>query len=280
MDSELARMATSSATGIGAAAAREGRDARDHHRARNQRFAGGGGNDTYVLYRTAKITEVAGGGSDLIVLRNGSLELRFVMPQPMSNRPGQRPDFTGTAAANLICRERRSRNTLRGAGGNDTLSGSGGADPLFGGPATIALRGASATTFWSAAPGDGHPGRGAGSATSLRSPPWGICAGTPDAIVAFDAPGRRRATASTSPRSMRTPRVPGTRLRVRRTSAGGRGSSTTTTAARGSGQRRRGRRTRDPDRHSRRTPAQARRNAPDPARRRTFDQQRGLRRSG
>ena len=93
-------------------------------------LAGRGGDDTYLLYRNATITEAAGGGNDLVVIRNEALESSFVLPLQVETVKVNR-NFTGNDAANRIIGGGPG-NVLNGAGGNDTLLGLSGNDTLSG----------------------------------------------------------------------------------------------------------------------------------------------------
>jgi Ca2+-binding RTX toxin-like protein len=93
-------------------------------------LSGGDGDDTYLLYTTAAVTESADGGVDLIVIRNGSLETTFALPENIEMVKVLR-SFTGNNADNLIVGGAQA-GTLNGAGGNDTIKGGGGNDSLNG----------------------------------------------------------------------------------------------------------------------------------------------------
>jgi Ca2+-binding RTX toxin-like protein len=104
------------------------------------RLSGGGGGDTYVLYRNATVTELAGGGFDSVVIENPALETTFVLPanvemvQVLSS-------FTGNAFNNIIVGSDGS-GTLNGGGGNDTIGAGDGNDTLDGGSGNDRLSGA------------------------------------------------------------------------------------------------------------------------------------------
>lgn len=103
-------------------------------------LAGGGGDDTYVLYRAATITEAAGGGADLVVLRNEALESSFTLPANVEAVQIDAARFTGNDAANRIIGG-VSGNRLDGAGGNDRILGLGANDTLNGGAGADTLLG-------------------------------------------------------------------------------------------------------------------------------------------
>ena len=102
-------------------------------------LAGGGGDDTYVLYRNATITEAAGGGNDLVVIRNERWS-RASSCRSRSRSVKVNRNFTGNDAANRIIGGGPG-NVLNGAGGNDTLLGLSGNDTLLGGAGNDVLRG-------------------------------------------------------------------------------------------------------------------------------------------
>lgn len=111
-------------------------------------LSGMGGDDAYVLYRSATITEGAGGGTDTIYLRNPDLEKTFVLPanieivEVMAN-------FTGNNQANRIYAgyedveglSTSDSGLMRGLGGNDTINGDAGADTIEGGDGADVLFG-------------------------------------------------------------------------------------------------------------------------------------------
>lgn len=119
---------------------------------------GGGGNDTYLLYQGASITEAAGGGFDSIVLQNNSLAKGFKLPAhvEMIQVPG---GFTGNDADNWIF-SIGGDGTLKGLGGGDTIrtgpggmtaDGGDGSDDLIGDKGRDILlggRGADTLTGW------------------------------------------------------------------------------------------------------------------------------------
>ncbi len=102
-------------------------------------LGGGGGDDVYILYRSADIAETATGGDDLVVLRNEALEQTFRLPQYVESVQ-VRVAFTGNDRANTIIGS-ELENNLRGGEGGDTLLGLGGSDVLWGEGGQDTLRG-------------------------------------------------------------------------------------------------------------------------------------------
>lgn len=99
---------------------------------------GGGGDDTYVLYRAARIVETAGGGTDGVFVR-GSAAANFVTPENVEIVHTAR-NATGNDAANRIFGS-AGDNVLSGGRGNDYLDASKGKDTLLGGTGDDTLRG-------------------------------------------------------------------------------------------------------------------------------------------
>lgn len=103
-------------------------------------LAGADGDDTYLLYRGATITETADGGTDMIVMRNNALEAGFAIPENVEIVQINGPRFTGDSASNRIIGS-ASANRLDGEGGGDMLSGLGNGDVLNGGSGRDTLLG-------------------------------------------------------------------------------------------------------------------------------------------
>lgn len=82
-------------------------------------FAGGNGDDTYILYRNATVTEKAGGGFDSVTLLNPAMEAKFVIPTNVEMVQVARY-AVGNASDNWIYATGRS-GTLSGLAGNDHL---------------------------------------------------------------------------------------------------------------------------------------------------------------
>ena len=80
---------------------------------------GGGGDDTYVVYKQSTIVEDAGRGFDAIVLQNATLEKTFNLPANVEMIQVSK-FFTGNAADNWIFAGGNA-GTLNGMGGNDTI---------------------------------------------------------------------------------------------------------------------------------------------------------------
>ncbi len=103
-------------------------------------FAGGLGDDTYVLYANSTIFERAGAGNDMVIIENPSLEKRFHLPANIE-MVKVTASFTGNAADNWIAAAGPG-GTLRGRGGDDTLiAGLGNGSILEGGAGNDALTG-------------------------------------------------------------------------------------------------------------------------------------------
>jgi arylsulfatase A-like enzyme len=94
-------------------------------------MTGGAGDDTYVLYGIATVTEKAGGGFDSIVLLNPSIEATFKLPANVEAIQVQR-NFTGNDGNNWIV-AMGGGGTLKGGGGNDNIRASDGAYLVDGG---------------------------------------------------------------------------------------------------------------------------------------------------
>ncbi|MBP7002239.1 sulfatase-like hydrolase/transferase [Amaricoccus sp.] len=102
-------------------------------------LGGRGGDDVYVIYRDARIVETAGGGDDLVIIRDEVLERSFQLPQNVESVQ-VRVGFTGGGRASTIIGSELA-NDLRGGGGADVLLGLAGADMLFGDGGRDTLRG-------------------------------------------------------------------------------------------------------------------------------------------
>ena len=169
-------------------------------------FAGAGGDDTYVLYRAATVTEAAGAGFDQIVLQNPGMEASFRLPANVEMLEVARLG-TGNAAANWIYATGRS-GSLAGGGGNDqlhagngdgfTLDGGEGRDVLLGGNGRDTLLGGGGVDTLTGGAGDDRLTGGVGAdlltggdgrdtfvfVAADQSAP-----GASDAILDFQAPG-------------------------------------------------------------------------------------------
>lgn len=103
-------------------------------------LSGGGGNDTYVLYRAATVSEAARGGFDSIVLRDADLEPTFALPAGVEMIQVRRY-ATGNDAANWLFAASGNGGALHGNGGADTVRAGYGSFTLGGGPGADRLIG-------------------------------------------------------------------------------------------------------------------------------------------
>lgn len=102
-------------------------------------LSGGAGDDTYLVYNTTTIKEVAGAGFDTIIMQNNTLEKTFVLPANVEMIEVAH-QFTGNAAANWIFGI-GFQGTLKGLGGNDVLRAGNGGYTLDGGDGNDDLTG-------------------------------------------------------------------------------------------------------------------------------------------
>ena len=100
---------------------------------------GGGGGDTYLVYKASTITEAAGGGFDSIVMQNATLEKTFVLPANVEMIEVAHV-FTGNAANNWIIGTGFA-GTLKGLGGNDVMRAGNGGYAIDGGDGNDDLTG-------------------------------------------------------------------------------------------------------------------------------------------
>ncbi|MGH6770372.1 MAG: calcium-binding protein [Xanthobacteraceae bacterium] len=101
-------------------------------------MAGLGGNDTYIVGAGDTVTELAGGGADLV-----SSTVSFVLGSNVENLTLTgfvNINGVGNTLANVITGN-SAVNVLRGSSGNDTLRGGLGNDPLFGDAGNDVLNG-------------------------------------------------------------------------------------------------------------------------------------------
>jgi Ca2+-binding RTX toxin-like protein len=152
-------------------------------------LAGGGGDDTYVLYRGATIIEAAGGGTDLVVLRNDAIEANLAIPANVEIIQINGPSFTGNSAANRIIGS-ASANRLEGGAGNDVLSGLGGSDSLLGGSGNDTLRGSHGNDRLTGGSGADRLEGGTGTDTFAFLAASDSTQSAPDTILDLGAPFR------------------------------------------------------------------------------------------
>ena len=150
-------------------------------------LAGGGGDDTYVLYRGATIIEAAGGGTDMVVLRNDAIEAGLAIPANVEIIQINGPSFTGNSAANRIIGS-ASANRLDGGSGNDVLSGLGGSDNLIGGSGNDTLRGSHGNDRLTGGSGADRLEGGTGTDTFAFLAASDSTQSAPDTILDFGAP--------------------------------------------------------------------------------------------
>ena len=115
-------------------------------------LTGGAGNDLYIVDGSAKIVELAGGGTDTVKATGSFLlypnveNLELVGSHAYN---GQGNDLNNSILGNEIS------NALGGRAGADTLSGGGGSDTLFGGTGNDVLIGGTGADKFVFARGDG-----------------------------------------------------------------------------------------------------------------------------
>ena len=102
-------------------------------------LAGGAGNDTYDADALDTLVELAGGGTDTVLVRGGAGWTLAEYFEHLTLK-GSALAGTGNAAANRIAGS-GADNTLAGLAGDDTLSGRAGDDTLDGGAGTDRLSG-------------------------------------------------------------------------------------------------------------------------------------------
>lgn len=100
---------------------------------------GGGGGDTYLVYKASTITEAAGGGFDTIIMQNETLEKTFVLPANVEMIQVAHV-FTGNNANNWIMAGGFA-GTLKGLGGNDVIRAGNGGYAVDGGAGNDDLTG-------------------------------------------------------------------------------------------------------------------------------------------
>ena len=101
---------------------------------------GGGGNDTYVIYKAATIVETADGGFDAVIIQNTRLEKTYVLPSHVELVQVER-FFTGNEGDNHIYAG-GAAGELNGLGGNDTIRAGNGGFIVDGGTGDDGLTGA------------------------------------------------------------------------------------------------------------------------------------------
>ncbi|TPE53516.1 sulfatase-like hydrolase/transferase [Amaricoccus solimangrovi] len=150
-------------------------------------LAGGGGDDTYVVYDPVTIIEASGGGTDMIVMRDEAMEADFAIPANVEIIQINGPSFTGNGAANRIIGSSIG-NRLAGGGGNDVLSGLGGADNLLGGGGNDRLRGSFANDRLTGGAGRDTLDGGSAADTFAFTAASDSTQTAPDTIAGFDGP--------------------------------------------------------------------------------------------
>ncbi len=110
-------------------------------------FAGGDGNDTYVITadaagKVATVTERAGGGDDTIIFTGASFTLPDHVERLVYHAVGTPGEFVARGnALNNVMRADVAGSQLLGLGGDDRLTGSAGTDFLYGGDGDDILNG-------------------------------------------------------------------------------------------------------------------------------------------
>ena len=129
------------------------------NRAVSNVLRGGGGDDTYVVYRPSTIVEADNGGFDTVVLRNSGMEASYQLPDNIEAIQVQK-FFTGNAADNWI--------SASGNGGR--LFGQGGDDRIFAGLGAFTVDGGAGNDLVTGNNGRDFSLRRRGQRHGLRGP--------------------------------------------------------------------------------------------------------------